>query len=177
MNSVHRKSSGKSRVRIPSVTVPLVRMDKRQHWNRLTWSAGYYSIDVPDDWEIQDQRTMVVFTAPRDAASFSVAVYEKPPRGTLKRFAQVRFAHQNKHFQPVGDPYYVKGTNWDGGIAQESLGRLPDDDAPVYRWNVCLKHPSAHIGIILHTSPETAVRCRLIFERIFSSLRLLPSKK
>lgn len=156
-------------------TVPLIKVDPQQNWKRFTWSGGHYSIDIPDDWEIEDRKDRIVFIAPNDAAEFSVTVYHSPA-STLERFAQSRFAVDNDVLKPVVEPYSAEGTNWEAGILGEFEGTYPGDSNPTYRWNLCLKRGSTYLGITLRTHPQVIKCCRQMLEKVFDSVTVLPAK-
>ena len=132
-----------------------------------------YCFEAPAQWEVAhhpEHGHMVQAGDPESGATMTVAVYAPPPGGSLREFADIRFAPgaREPFLHPVGEE-----RAFPGGYYLETEGCPPGGDAPGYYVIGVVELPQGggFASCSILTSREEFERNRARYVRMMRSVR------
>jgi hypothetical protein len=140
-------------------------------WQQYKAPNGHLSLELPGDWAIDEQSEMAVFCEPGEGACIALTAFTRP-FATLREFAESKFRVES-YYRALSNQVPSQGPGWEG-VEREFEGWAPEDDSPTLCRISCMHGGGLFVSLTLYTSPERYARSHEPYDKIRSSLRILP---
>jgi len=145
-------------------------------WAEYRHQAAGFSFEYPADWKVESAgRSAPVHVSHPTRPGHVFAAAFTMTEGTLRDFADLKFAVQAEVFAPVGETRALDGPGW-SGLVQEAKTTQPQEERLASRVMLCAGRGHRYVTLTLYIDTEDLARDRKHYERIFTSLRFTEAK-
>jgi hypothetical protein len=138
-------------------------------WLKYHHDNARFSLEYPPEWRlVSGKGPGPIHIAHPTKAMHLFALAFTMDGGTLREFADQRFALQRELFAPIGAERTLDGVGWNG-LVQEAEANGNGEQAR--RRMLCARHENLYVSLDLYVDPKELVASGVDYERLFTSLR------